>query len=127
VAAGTATAGEAALTAAVARSTACCASARPAWASAPGSTGTPSARARGGMAISATAIRSAIANQRAPPTCRPRLAIVYEGPRGMLSFTQIPTPLRSPAGAGLIHAGAQTTLGTIALIPPRGERAEVEG
>jgi hypothetical protein len=68
-----------------------------------------------------------IANPACPPSCRPRRAIGYDGPRGMLSFVQIPTPLRSPRRAGLIHANAHRALGTIALILPQGERAEVEG
>lgn len=45
----------------------------------------------------------------------------------MLSFVQIPTPLRSPRRAGLIHATAQTALGTIALILPKGNGLRWKG
>jgi hypothetical protein len=99
----------------------------PAWANAFGTTGSPPALAPCGAASATDATTAAAADQSAPETCRPRLAIVYDGPRGMLSFVQIPTPLRSPKGPGLIHASASTAPGTIALILPRGNGLRWKG
>ncbi|HTU95560.1 MAG TPA: hypothetical protein VMF14_06935 [Solirubrobacteraceae bacterium] len=84
--AGTVTAGAAgavgwaALTAVVAASTAFWAAVIPAWASAAGDTGNSPACARWGRVIATAAIRTATAVQSAPRMCRPRLAIVYDGP-----------------------------------------------
>jgi hypothetical protein len=93
---GTATAGWASLTAAAAASTTFSADARPACASALGATGNPPACAHCGTVITTAVLTTATADQTAPRTCRPRLAIFYDGARGMVSFMQIPTPLRSP-------------------------------
>src|ERR1700760_598404 len=40
----------------------------------------------------------------------------------MISFAQVPTPIRSPTVAGLIRAISRNPPGTIALISPYGER-----
>jgi hypothetical protein len=99
----------------------------PAWTNALGATGSSPAVALCGAVSAADATTATAADQSAPETCRPRLAIVYDGPRGMLSFVQIPTPLRSPDRAGPIRASASRAPGTIALILPRGNGLRWKG
>jgi hypothetical protein len=102
--AGDDTAGTATPPALAAASTARWAADRPAWTSELGLTVVTSARASWGSAHASAAVALAIATRHAPRSRRPRLTIAYDGPRGLVSFAQFPTPIRSPGTAGLIRA-----------------------
>ena len=102
--AGDDTAGTATPPALAAASTARWAADRPAWTIELGLTVVTSARASWGSAHASAAVAIAIATRHAPRSRRPRLTIAYDGPRGLVSFAQFPTPIRSPGTAGLIRA-----------------------